>query len=117
MAENKNEVNATGIEAELISGELVIDEVSYPTLLTKQYMDRKPYKELDLREIKTVIPGTIIELFVKPGDKVNAGDKLLILEAMKMHNTIIAPIDGEIKEVRVKVGERLAKNILMILFK
>ena len=49
--------------------------------------------------------GTIVKLLVAPGDTVQAGQAVCILEAMKMENAISAERDGEVKEVRVAAGE------------
>ncbi|MDR1740166.1 MAG: biotin/lipoyl-binding protein [Bacteroidales bacterium] len=66
-------------------------------------------------EIRAFIPGTIKGVFVKVGDNVKRGDKLLVLDAMKMDNELIAPIDGTIKEVNVKTGQTVTKNELLVL--
>ena len=55
--------------------------------------------------------------FVKPGQKVKKGEKMMVYEAMKMMNVITSPMDGIIKEVNVKVGEILPKGALLITFK
>ena len=59
----------------------------------------------------------MIEIFVKPGQKVKKGDKLMIYEAMKMMNIVSAPMDGTIKEVNAKEGENLPKGALLVTFK
>ena len=95
---------------------LWVDEVNYKTTLTKKYLNRKPYKPPNVKEIKAFIPGTIREVFVKRKAKVKANDKLLILEAMKMKNVLRAPVDGAIKSVNVKVGQSVSKNHILIEF-
>lgn len=50
------------------------------------------------------IPGAVLEVFVKVGDKVEAGAPLLKMEAMKMENTIAAPIAGEVASIAVAKG-------------
>jgi biotin carboxyl carrier protein len=86
----------------------------YKTLLTKKFKNRKVWEAPNPNNIKSYIPGTIIELNVKPGQKVKQGDLLLRLEAMKMQNRIDMPFDGVIKSVNVNVGEKIPKNFLMI---
>ena len=60
------------------------------------------------------ITGKIISINVKPGDQVQEGDVICILESMKMENPILAPVDGTIGEVGVsaeqvvKPGETIA---------
>lgn len=86
----------------------------YKTLLTKKFKNRKEWEAPNPNNIKSYIPGTIIELNVKPGQKVKQGELLLRLEAMKMQNRIDMPFDGIIKSVNVNVGEKIPKNFLMI---
>ncbi len=56
------------------------------------------------------LPGTIIEIKVKAGDKVKRGDKLLVYEAMKMENNLVAEKDGEIKAVKVSTGDSVMQG-------
>jgi len=51
------------------------------------------------------IPGIVVEILVQAGDKVEAGDALLCLEAMKMENRIYAPSKGTVQEVLVSEGQ------------
>ena len=55
--------------------------------------------------IKAPMPGTILNILVKPGQKVAKGDTLLILEAMKMENEIVSPRDAVVDGVSVNKGE------------
>ncbi len=55
--------------------------------------------------IKSPMPGTIVAVNVQNGKKVSKGEVLVILEAMKMENEIVAPFEGEITSVRVKKGD------------
>jgi len=50
------------------------------------------------------IPGKILSVEIKPGDAVKKGDKLLMIESMKIENPILAPRDGRIDKVHVIVG-------------
>jgi biotin carboxyl carrier protein len=60
------------------------------------------------------MPGTILDIKVKPGDAVKAGDVLLILEAMKMENEIIAPSAGTIDTIQVSKGSSVnAGDVLL----
>ncbi len=69
-----------------------------------------------LKEIKAPMPGLILDLKVKPGDKVNKGDVVLVLEAMKMENIIKSPGDGEVKAVKVSLHQSVEKNQVLIQF-
>jgi len=92
---------------------LQIGETTYNTLLTKKYQNRKAYKPADPKMILSYIPGTILEIFVKEGKKLEAGDPILILEAMKMRNIVTIPISGKLKKIYVKEGETIPKNFLI----
>jgi biotin carboxyl carrier protein len=96
---------------------LVIDGVEYVTTYTKKYTNRKKWINPDKKKVYSSIPGTICEVFVKPGSKVSQGERMLILEAMKMMNNIDIPHDGEIKKVHVEVGDRIPKGKLMVEYK
>lgn len=91
-----------------------IDNIKYKTRLTQKFIKRKIYEEKDPRKVLAFIPGTIRKVFVTQGKKVREGDKILILEAMKMNNIIISPLDGTVKQVNVKQGKIVAKNELLI---
>lgn len=93
---------------------LVMDNVKYRTLHTKKFAKRKTYVEQDPFKLTAFIPGTIIEIYTKVGKKVKAGDKLLILEAMKMRNNVVAPEDCVVKQICVTKGQKVAKDQLMI---
>lgn len=69
-----------------------------------------------VNNIKAPMPGLIIELKVKTGDTVKAGDQLLILEAMKMENILKSPGEGVVKSVKVKKGDTVEKNQVLIEF-
>ncbi len=86
----------------------------YKTLLTKKYLNRKPWVNPSAFEIQSIIPGTILEIFVKEGEIIKEGAPLLILEAMKMQNRIQMPFTARIKSINVEVGLRIPKDSLMI---
>ncbi len=58
-------------------------------------------------DVTTTMPGTIVEVMVKEGDEVRAGDPLLVTEAMKMETEIRAPIDGKVTAVLVQKGDHV----------
>jgi pyruvate carboxylase subunit B len=59
------------------------------------------------------MPGMIIHYLVNIGDKVKAGDTLLILEAMKMKNSIASPVDGVVKAINFRVGDTAGKDAIL----
>ena len=54
--------------------------------------------------------GRIVRIDVKTGDKVNEGDVLLVIEAMKMENEITAPVGGTVTEIAVSAGARVSEG-------
>jgi glutaconyl-CoA/methylmalonyl-CoA decarboxylase subunit gamma len=64
--------------------------------------------------IKSPLPGVIINILVKVGDIVNYGDKLIILEAMKMENTIRSDKEGRISGIKVSNGDTVLEGDLLI---
>uniref|UniRef100_UPI004047BEFB acetyl-CoA carboxylase biotin carboxyl carrier protein subunit n=1 Tax=Algoriphagus sp. TaxID=1872435 RepID=UPI004047BEFB len=69
-----------------------------------------------LKEIKAPMPGLILDIKVAPGDVVKKGDVLVILEAMKMENSIKSPGDGLVKIVKVELKQSVEKNQVLIQF-
>ncbi len=88
--------------------------MEYQTKITKKYANRKPWKAPDPREIISHIPGTVLKINVKVGDKVKMGKSLLMLEAMKIENQIASPFDGVVKDICVKKGDKIHKGTVMI---
>lgn len=66
--------------------------------------------------IFTPMPGKVVKVNVKPGDEVSRGSVLLIVEAMKMENNIIAPKDGKIEKVNVKPGNMVDGSKPLLVF-
>ena len=67
------------------------------------------------QEVTVPMAGNVIAVLVAEGDRVDKGQGLVIVEAMKMENEIRSPIDAEIKEVRVKTGQSVeAGETLMV---
>ena len=60
--------------------------------------------------LRAQIPGRIVRLWVAPGDKVERGQRLLAIEAMKMENEIRAPQPGIVEDIRVEVGGRVERE-------
>lgn len=69
-----------------------------------------------IQDLKAPMPGLVLDVFVKPGDVVSKGDRLIVLEAMKMENILKAQGDGEVKDILVSKGDSVEKNQVMIQF-
>lgn len=67
-----------------------------------------------IKEIKAPMPGLVLEIAVTDGQKVEEGDKLLILEAMKMENSIMIQTDAIIKKILVTAGQAVEKGQVLL---
>ena len=64
--------------------------------------------------VKAPIPGKIIEINIQEGDLIKAGDTLMVLEAMKMENSIQMPQDGIVKKILIKQGKQVKAYELLV---
>jgi len=67
-------------------------------------------------DLKAPMPGMVVEVAVAEGQEVLKGDRLVVLEAMKMENILKAAADGVVKKINVKKGNTVEKNEVLILF-
>ncbi|MGM0607545.1 MAG: biotin/lipoyl-containing protein [Candidatus Muiribacteriota bacterium] len=96
---------------------VVINGQKYSVNILKAGRDRfiiKKDKKEKSGNIKAVIPGKVINIAVKIGDKVSEGDLVLILEAMKMENEITAVKTGTVTQILISEGENVDKDKLMV---
>jgi biotin carboxyl carrier protein len=100
-------------EQEIFS-RIELENGTFETRMTRKFDRRKPYEKKDPRVVKAVIPGVVAEIGTKVGKAVKQGDVMMILEAMKMLNWIMAPQDGTIKAIRVATGEKVSKGQVLI---
>ena len=89
----------------------------YKTRYTRKFMERKKWEAPNPSQVRSIIPGSVTEVLVKPGDKVKKGSKLMIYEAMKMKNVIVSPFDAVVESVEVKAGDKLPKGALLAILK
>jgi acetyl-CoA/propionyl-CoA carboxylase biotin carboxyl carrier protein len=68
-------------------------------------------------ETRSPMPGKVLQVSVAPGDRVAAGDPLLILEAMKMENVLFAEIDGVVEAVHVAAGEMVEPGKVLVVIR
>ncbi|MDP4933632.1 MAG: acetyl-CoA carboxylase biotin carboxyl carrier protein subunit [Salibacteraceae bacterium] len=83
-------------------------------LLERLGLNIKAKKEL--KELKAPMPGLVLEFRVSPGDVVNEGDPLVVLEAMKMENILKSPGTATVKAMEVSKGDAIEKNQVLITF-
>lgn len=69
-----------------------------------------------VNELKAPMPGLVLEVSVKAGEQLQKGDRVLVLEAMKMENVIKAPADVTVSSIEVNQGETVEKNQVMVRF-
>lgn len=74
----------------------------------------KPKPATGLSKVVAPLPGTIIKINVKEGDAVKKGDVLMIMEAMKMENNVLAEKDGVIKKVQVNEGVAILQGDVLV---
>jgi biotin carboxyl carrier protein len=65
-------------------------------------------------EVHAIIPGRVVAVSVKPGETVEAGQQMLVVEAMKMQNELRAPREGTIERVGVEVGQNIDVGDLLV---
>jgi glutaconyl-CoA/methylmalonyl-CoA decarboxylase subunit gamma len=64
--------------------------------------------------IKAPLPGVIIELHVKVGKTIKRGDKVMTMEAMKMHNDVLSEKDGVVKAIKVSAGDSVMEGDILV---
>lgn len=95
-------------------GYLNIDTTLYKTRISSKFENRKPYKPADPRLILSFISGTVLDILIKPGQNVKKGEDLMILDAMKMQNKLKCNIDGKVKTIAVKKGDKVSKGTFLL---
>ncbi|HUX58787.1 MAG TPA: acetyl-CoA carboxylase biotin carboxyl carrier protein subunit [Bacteroidales bacterium] len=95
-------------------GYLNINANLYQTRISKKFKNRKPYQPADPRIILSFIPGTVLDIFIKEGEDVKMGDDLMILDAMKMKNILKCNMDGKVKSISVKKGDKVSKGTILV---
>lgn len=67
----------------------------------------------NMQEIKPPMPGSVVKIEVSVGDKVSEGDPLIIVEAMKMEQSLFAGIDGVVKEINVQEKQQVDTDTIL----
>jgi biotin carboxyl carrier protein len=81
----------------------MLDQLGFSAVSTRQ-----------VKEIKAPMPGLVLDIHVEAGQEVAEGDKILILEAMKMENSLMIHTNARIKAVLVRKGQAVDKNQVLI---
>lgn len=81
---------------------------------SSEFIIKEGAQEGSADQLSSPMPGKVIQLNVKAGDEVKKGDVLLIVEAMKMENNIIAPKDAQVQEVYVSQDAMVDRNMPLV---
>jgi biotin carboxyl carrier protein len=92
----------------------ILDDRVYETKLTLKFARRKPYAPPDPRKVLAYIPGVIRTIYVSEGQRLARGERLLVLEAMKMQNDLVAHDAGTVVRIHVKTGQMVAKGQVLL---
>lgn len=95
---------------------LMIGEVLYETTFTKKFEQRRQYVRPDPSVVKCKIPGVVLEVCVEPGASVREGDRMFVIEAMKMQNEVLAHCTGTVRAIHAAPGTVVAKGELLVEF-
>lgn len=108
------EVNGTNYEVDI---QHEVKHSKTPKLVRQEIQTRRQDSKIKKtitktagHEVKCPLPGNIMQVFVKNGDHVKLGDKLVMYEAMKMENTIAAEKDGTVKNLKVQPGDNVLQG-------
>ena len=115
-------VNGQLLEADIAGKHLIIDiEGETYHIEIKDELDQMLEKlgfgavtGKHIKEIKAPMPGLVLQISVEDGQQVNEGDKILILEAMKMENSILMHTNGVIKKIIVSPGQAVEKGQVLV---
>ena len=67
-----------------------------------------------MSEVKAPMGGKVIDVMVKPGDKVEEGEDVVIIEAMKMEMPIVSDDAGTVKEVKCQTGDTVETDAVLV---
>jgi len=139
MKKYKFTINGTTYEVEINNAEgqtieLEVNGTPYAVTLDKEVKQTKtpkllrpqaiPSTDTNKQDAKTAkkggsinspLPGVILDVFVKPGDKITVGQKVILLEAMKMENNIESDKEGIVAEVKARKGDSVMEGDVLII--
>ncbi len=118
---NKNEYH---VEVEEVSHEIATSHAAEVAMkkmenaVTREPSEKKKpsitYTPGTKCELKAPLPGVITEVIAKEGKTVHAGEKVMVLEAMKMENAILAPATGKVESISVEAGASVMGGQLLL---
>ncbi|HKK80929.1 MAG TPA: biotin/lipoyl-containing protein [Prolixibacteraceae bacterium] len=111
------EVNGTEYEVEV---HYEVKKSKTPRLVRKPVAQKPGEGEITKSQgggtikVEAPLPGNIFKILVKEGDTIKKGDTLLVMEAMKMENNVLAEKDGVVSSIKVKEGDAVLQGDLLI---
>ncbi len=119
---NGRSVNVILLESDETGKKLKVEvEGEFYTMLIKDELDQtldtmgfNNVSAKQIKEIKAPMPGLVLEVSVEVGQEVVEGDRILILEAMKMENSICIHANAKIKKILVTKGQPVDKNQVLV---
>ena len=107
----KIKVNGKSYRVEL---ESIEQDDTVPLEEKKKQESKKIINNSGVKEVVSPIQGQVTNVKVKVGDKVQKGDVLLIVEAMKLENEVVSPFEGQVAEILVAKGQNVkAKDVIV----
>jgi biotin carboxyl carrier protein len=116
MCQIEFELNEFGTSRLILDGiAFKIDITNETKKLLNQYIRESGVgTESGVTLIKAPMPGLVVKILIEEGQSIKKGDKIIIVEAMKMENSLQSLIDGTVKSVKVKEGQAVDKDTVMI---
>lgn len=90
-----------------------VRDTIYETTVPPRFLERKKWVRPNPNEVKSFIPGTMLQILIKKGQRVTEGEPLAVFVAMKMNNIITTPHAGTVSDICVKEGDRIPKGVTM----
>jgi biotin carboxyl carrier protein len=110
------EVNGTPYKVEMNKpAKKQVVTINRPAQTTTPPPVSRPQTSSGAEALRSPLPGIILEILCKAGDTVKKGQKVLVLEAMKMENVINADRDGVIKEVKINKGDSVLEGADLVI--
>lgn len=106
-----------GIEVHRVDDTVYVDGATEGTVLRLVRRFGEPESSVVPGSLLAPMPGTVLRVFARQGERVHAGAAVMVLEAMKMEHTILAPYDGTVDEVCVGVGEAVGAGRVLVILK
>jgi methylmalonyl-CoA carboxyltransferase 1.3S subunit len=91
-------------------------KMSLPAVAPALPAPQAPHPEGEDKVCRSPVTGTVVRVVAQPGQRIQPGDLLLVLEAMKMETNIAAPIAGVVARITVKTGDAVRGQQILVEF-